>query len=114
MEHIYNFSAGPAVLPAEVLQQARDEMLDWHGSGMSVMEMSHRGKEFMSIAAKTEADFRELANIPDNYKVLFLSGGRVQSICHGPDEPAAWQKEGQLRQYWRMVKKSHQGSKEIL
>ncbi|MEO5654523.1 MAG: aminotransferase class V-fold PLP-dependent enzyme, partial [Nitrosospira sp.] len=54
MEHIYNFSAGPAVLPAEVLQQARDEMLDWHGSGMSVMEMSHRGKEFMSIAAKVE------------------------------------------------------------
>jgi len=57
MEHIYNFSAGPAILPAEVLQQARDEMLDWHGSGMSVMEMSHRGKEFMSIAEKTEADF---------------------------------------------------------
>ena len=60
MERIFNFSAGPAVLPVEVLQQARDEMLDWHGSGMSIMEMSHRGKEFMSIAAKVEADLREL------------------------------------------------------
>jgi len=75
MTQIFNFSAGPAVLPAEVLQQARDEMLDWHGSGMSVMEMSHRGKEFMSIAAKTEADLRELMGIPANYKVLFLQGG---------------------------------------
>jgi phosphoserine aminotransferase len=84
MEHIYNFSAGPAVLPAEVLQQARDEMLDWHGSGMSVMEMSHRGKEFMSIAAKTEADFRELAGIPDNYKVLFLSGGASSQFAMAP------------------------------
>jgi phosphoserine aminotransferase len=71
---IYNFSAGPAVLPHEVLQQARDEMLDWHGSGMSVMEMSHRGKEFMGIAA-AEKDLRELMNIPANYKVLFLQGG---------------------------------------
>ena len=84
MEHIYNFSAGPAVLPAEVLQQARDEMLDWHGSGMSVMEMSHRGKEFMSIAAKTEADFRELAVIPDNYKILFLSGGASSQFAMAP------------------------------
>ena len=84
MEHIYNFSAGPAILPAEVLQQARDEMLDWHGSGMSVMEMSHRGKEFMSIAAKTEADFRELAGIPDNYKVLFLSGGASSQFAMAP------------------------------
>ena len=72
---IYNFSAGPAVLPHEVLQQARDEMLDWHGSGMSVMEMSHRGKEFMGIAAAAEKDLRELMNIPANYKVLFLQGG---------------------------------------
>ena len=84
MEHIYNFSAGPAVLPAEVLRQARDEMLDWHGSGMSVMEMSHRGKEFMSIAAKTEADLRELAGIPANYKVLFLSGGASSQFAMAP------------------------------
>jgi phosphoserine aminotransferase len=84
MERIYNFSAGPAVLPEEVLQQARDEMLDWHGSGMSVMEMSHRGKEFMSIAAKTEADLRELASIPANYKVLFLSGGASSQFAMVP------------------------------
>ncbi|MDN5836702.1 MAG: 3-phosphoserine/phosphohydroxythreonine transaminase [Nitrosospira sp.] len=84
MGRIFNFSAGPAVLPAEVLQQARDEMLDWHGSGMSVMEMSHRGKEFMSIAAKVEADLRELIGIPDNYKVLFLSGGASSQFAMAP------------------------------
>ncbi|MBI5889834.1 MAG: 3-phosphoserine/phosphohydroxythreonine transaminase [Nitrosomonadales bacterium] len=72
---IFNFSAGPAVLPHEVLQQAREELLDWHGTGMSVMEMSHRGKEFMGIAAQAEADLRELMGIPKNYKVLFLQGG---------------------------------------
>jgi phosphoserine aminotransferase len=75
MTQIYNFSAGPAVLPKEVLSQARDEMLDWHGSGMSVMEMSHRGKEYMGIQAEAEADLRELMGIPANYKVLFLQGG---------------------------------------
>jgi len=75
MTRPYNFSAGPAVLPEAVLQRAREELLDWQGSGMSVMEMSHRGKEFMSIAAQTEADLRELLSIPDNYKVLFLQGG---------------------------------------
>ena len=84
MERIFNFSAGPAVLPAEVLQQARDEMLDWHGSGMSIMEMSHRGKEFMSIAAKVEADLRELVGIPANYKVLFLSGGASSQFAMVP------------------------------
>lgn len=72
---IYNFSAGPAVLPHEVLQQAREELLDWHGSGMSVMEMSHRGKEFMDIAAAAESDLCNLLAIPANYKVLFLQGG---------------------------------------
>ncbi|MBI4809073.1 MAG: 3-phosphoserine/phosphohydroxythreonine transaminase [Nitrosomonadales bacterium] len=72
---IYNFSAGPAVLPHEVLLQAREELLDWHGTGMSVMEMSHRGKEFMGIAAQAQADLRELLGIPKNYKVLFLQGG---------------------------------------
>lgn len=75
MAQIFNFSAGPAVLPKEVLLKAQEEMLDWHGSGMSVMEMSHRGKEFMTIAAEAEADLRELMNIPSNYKVLFLQGG---------------------------------------
>jgi phosphoserine aminotransferase len=72
-----NFSAGPAVLPEPVLQQAAAEMLDWHGSGMSVMEMSHRGKEFIAIAAKAEADLRTLLAIPANYKVLFLQGGAI-------------------------------------
>lgn len=77
MTQIFNFSAGPAVLPRPVLERAQAEMLDWHGSGMSVMEMSHRGKEFMSILAKTEADLRTLMNIPSNYKVLFLQGGAI-------------------------------------
>ena len=72
---IYNFSAGPAVLPKEVLQQAQAELPDWHGSGMSVMEMSHRGKEYMGIHAQAIADLRELMDIPANYKVLFLQGG---------------------------------------
>src|SRR5437870_11184681 len=74
---VVNFSAGPAVLPEVVLQQAAAEMLDWHGSGMSVMEMSHRGKEFISIADKAEADLRALLAIPASYKVLFLQGGAV-------------------------------------
>ncbi len=74
---VFNFSAGPAALPEPVLRRAADEMLDWHGSGMSVMEMSHRGKEFISIAEKAEADFRALLGIPSNYKVLFLQGGAL-------------------------------------
>ena len=74
---IFNFSAGPAVLPEEVLQKAAAEMLDWHGSGMSVMEMSHRGKEFISIADKAQADLRALLDVPANYKVLFLQGGAI-------------------------------------
>ena len=77
MARILNFSAGPAVLPEPVLQQAAAEMLDWHGSGMSVMEMSHRGKEFMGIAAEAETDLRELMGIPANYKVLFMQGGAM-------------------------------------
>ncbi|MDO8703213.1 MAG: 3-phosphoserine/phosphohydroxythreonine transaminase [Undibacterium sp.] len=75
MTTIFNFSAGPAVLPKEVLQQAAAEMLDWHGSGMSVMEMSHRGAEFMSIIAAAQSDLRELLAVPKNYKILFLQGG---------------------------------------
>jgi phosphoserine aminotransferase len=74
---VYNFSAGPAVLPEEVLRKAAAEMLDWHGSGMSVMEMSHRGKEFIGIATKAEADLRALLAIPLSYKVLFLQGGAI-------------------------------------
>jgi phosphoserine aminotransferase len=84
MARVFNFSAGPAVLPEEVLQQARDEMLDWHGSGTSVMEMSHRGKEFISIAEQAEVDLRELMNIPSNYKVLFLQGGASAQFAMVP------------------------------
>ena len=75
MLRVFNFSAGPATLPEEVLKQAAAEMLDWQGSGQSVMEMSHRGKEYMSIHAQAEADLRELLAIPSNYKALFLQGG---------------------------------------
>jgi phosphoserine aminotransferase len=81
---IYNFSAGPAVLPKEVLRQAQEELIDWHGSGMSVMEMSHRGKEYMGIQAQAEADLRELMGIPANYKVLFLQGGASQQFAMVP------------------------------
>ena len=81
---IYNFSAGPAVLPQEVLLQAQKELPDWHGSGMSVMEMSHRGKEYMGIQAQAEADLRELMGIPANYKVLFLQGGASQQFAMIP------------------------------
>ena len=77
MTRVFNFSAGPAVLPEPVLRRAADEMLDWHGSGMSVMEMSHRGKEFIAIHAEAEALLRELMNIPANYKVLFMQGGAI-------------------------------------
>jgi phosphoserine aminotransferase len=84
MSRVFNFSAGPAVLPLDVLQQAQAEMLDWNGSGMSVMEMSHRGKEFMSIAAQAEADLREIMAIPTNYKVLFLQGGATTQFAAVP------------------------------
>jgi phosphoserine aminotransferase len=84
MTRVYNFSAGPAVLPEPVLEQAAAEMLDWHGSGMSVMEMSHRGKEFIAIHAQAEADLRELMAIPANYKVLFLQGGAAGQFAVVP------------------------------
>jgi phosphoserine aminotransferase len=84
MSRIVNFSAGPAMLPAEVLARAGDEMLDWHGTGMSVMEMSHRGKEFMSIAEEAEADLRELLKVPADYKVLFLQGGATLQFAQVP------------------------------
>ncbi len=84
MERIYNFSAGPAVLPREVLEQARDELVNWQGCGMSVMEMSHRGKEYMGIQSQAEADLRELMGIPGNYKVLFLQGGASTQFAMVP------------------------------
>ncbi len=84
MSRIFNFGAGPAMLPAEVLARAGDEMLDWRGSGMSVMEMSHRGKEFMGIAAEAEADLRALLAIPAGYQVLFLQGGATLQFAQVP------------------------------
>ncbi len=84
MKRIYNFSAGPAVLPEEVLREAADEMLDYRGSGMSVMEMSHRGEIFDGIIKEAEADLRDLMHIPDNYKVLFLQGGASQQFAMIP------------------------------
>ena len=77
MTRVFNFSAGPAALPEAVLHQAANEMLDWQGSGMSVMEMSHRGKDYLSIHAQAQADLRELLNIPSRYKLLFMQGGAV-------------------------------------
>ena len=84
MSRVYNFSAGPAVLPEEVLREAADEMLDYKGTGMSVMEMSHRSKAYDTIIKEAEADLRELMNIPDNYKVLFLQGGASQQFAMIP------------------------------
>ncbi len=84
MSRVYNFSAGPAVLPEEVLKEAADEMLDYRGSGMSVMEMSHRSKVYDDIIKEAERDIRDLMNIPDNYKVLFLQGGASQQFAMIP------------------------------
>jgi phosphoserine aminotransferase len=116
MTRVFNFSAGPAALPAEVLEQIRDEMLDWHGHGMSVMEMSHRGKAFTGIAAQAEADLRELLAVPDDYRVLFLQGGATGQFAGVPmnlstaDATAdylntgAWSKKaiGEARRYCRV------------
>ena len=84
MSRVYNFSAGPAVLPEEVLKEAAEEMLDYRGCGMSVMEMSHRSKMFENIIQEAEADLRDLLEIPDNYKVLFLQGGASQQFAMIP------------------------------
>lgn len=84
MARVYNFSAGPAVLPEEVLKEAADEMLDYRGTGMSVMEMSHRSKAYDTIIKEAEKDLRDLMNIPDNYKVLFLQGGASQQFAMIP------------------------------
>ena len=84
MKRVYNFSAGPAVLPEEVLKQAQSDLLDYQGSGMSVMEMSHRSKVFDNIIKTAEADLRTLLNIPNNYKVLFLQGGASQQFAMIP------------------------------
>ena len=84
MSRIYNFSAGPAVLPLPVLERAQQEITDWQDAGMSVMDMSHRGKEFITIAEKAEAKLREMMGIPENYKVIFLQGGASSQFAIVP------------------------------
>ena len=84
MGRVYNFSAGPAVLPEEVLKEAAAEMLNYNGTGMSVMEMSHRSKAYKEIIETAETDLRDLMHIPDNYKVLFLQGGASQQFAMIP------------------------------
>jgi phosphoserine aminotransferase len=84
MSRVYNFSAGPAMLPEEVLKQAQAELLDWQGSGMSIMEVGHRGSEFKVVAEQSEADLRDLMNIPSNYQVLFLAGGATTHFAMVP------------------------------
>ncbi len=84
MRKVFNFNAGPAMLPEEVLRQAQNEMLDWHGTGMSIMELGHRGPEFQEMAAQSEADLRELMSIPKNYHVFFLPGGATAQFAMIP------------------------------
>ena len=84
MSRKHNFSAGPAAIPTQVLERAQSELLDWQGKGLSIMEMSHRSKEFVSVAQKAEEDFRQLLNIPSNYKVLFLQGGATSQFAMIP------------------------------
>src|SRR5919112_3453795 len=81
---VFNFSPGPAMLPLEVLEQARAELTDWRGSGMSVMEISHRGKAFMGVAQEAEASLRRLLGVPDNYRVLFMQGGATAQFSAIP------------------------------
>lgn len=83
---VYNFSAGPSMLPEEVLKTAQKEMLEYGDAGMSVMEMSHRSKDFDDIIKDAEKLVRELMNVPDNYKVMFLQGGRFNTVCYGSNE----------------------------
>ena len=113
---VFNFAPGPAALPLEVLEQARDELTDWHGSGMSVMEISHRSKAFLAVAAEAEADLRELLAIPGDYKVLFMQGGATGQFSAIPmnlarAEPSAdyintgsWSKKalGEARRYCKV------------
>jgi phosphoserine aminotransferase len=84
MKRVYNFSPGPAMLPEAVLRRAQAELLDWQDSGMSVMEVSHRGTAFVELAARSEKNLRALLGVPDNYKVLFLQGGATLQFAAGP------------------------------
>ena len=105
MSRAWNFSAGPAAMPEDVLKRAQQELLDWNGARASVMEVSHRGKAFMEMAARVEADLRELLDIPSNYKVLFLQGGATQHFAQVPMNIAA---DGQRADY---IVNGHWGEK---
>src|SRR5690348_1306313 len=107
MSRAWNFSAGPAALPEEVLQRAQAELLEWNGARASVMEVSHRGKAFMDMAARAETDLRELLAIPSNYKVLFLQGGATQHFAQVPMNIAA---DGQRADY---IVNGHWGEKAV-
>ena len=107
----YNFSAGPAMMPEPVLEEIRDEMMNYRGSGMCVMEMSHRSKVFQQIIDEAEQDLRDLMGIPDNYKVLFIQGGATLQFAMIPMEPDE-ERQGRLHRDRRMVQEGHQGSQE--
>ena len=104
----FNFSAGPAMMPEPVLEEIRDEMMNYRGSGMCVMEMSHRSPVFQQIIDEAEQDLRDLMGIPDNYKVLFIQGGATLQFCHDPDEPDE-ERQGRLHRDRRMVQEGHRG-----
>lgn len=112
MSRVYNFSAGPAVLPEEVLREAAAEMLDYQGSGMSVMEMSHRSKDFQAIIDEAEKDLRELMQIPDNYKVLFVQGGGNMQFAMVPMNLFK-NKVGGLHHHRTVGKESISGGKDV-
>ena len=101
-DRTYNFSAGPAMMPEPVLEEIRDEMMNYRGSGMCVMEMSHRSKVFQQIIDEADADLRDLMGIPDNYKVLFIQGGATLQFAMVPMEPDE-ERQGRLHRDRRMV-----------
>ena len=108
----FNFSAGPAMMPEPVLEEIRDEMMNYRGSGMCVMEMSHRSKVFQQIIDEAEADLRELMNIPDNYKVLFIQGGatlQFAAVAMEPDE----ERQGRVHRDRRLVQEGHCRGQEV-
>ena len=114
MARVFNFSAGPAALPEEVLKQAADEMLDWHGSGQSVMEMSHRGKEFMSIAAGGRSRSARVDGHSRQLQGAVPAGRRLAPVRDDPDQPAARQGRRRLRAYRRVGQEGDQGRQDVL
>ena len=114
MSRVFNFSAGPAALPTEVLEQVQGELLDWHGIGASVMEISHRGKAFLGIAQQAEADLRELLDIPSNYKVLFLQGGATAQFAGVPLNLTTRESTVDYVEHGRVVEEGRGRGEEIL